>query len=240
MSSPIQSQATSRAGLCPHGLPPSACPICNSSSMAGGGRIKDTSIQRTTKTSEWSWMKCYAVGMAMKANEARIENAKNAFEKQIEFAQQLKDNIQQITDKIKNLIENIQKSMPTTVGKFLGIISNTIIFPILKLINIIPKIIEKFAHFQKSIANFMQQVTEKITALLGDLKNFLERNFIETTKKKIKKFFLFFTSDIEDENYENDDTLAIFKARELKKLLVKIISSKKENKEDADRSNKSK
>lgn len=38
-------------------------------------------------------------------------------------------------------------------------------------------------------------------------------------------------SNIDDENYQNDDTLAVFKSRELKKFLAKIIkTSKKRNK----------
>lgn len=240
MPSPIQSQSTTRAGLCPHGLPPSACPICNSGAMGGGIRVKDTPATKPAKTNEWSWIKCYAAGLAMRANEARAENAKNAFEKQIEFAKQLKNNIQQIADRIKNAIDSLQKTLPSTIGKVVSIISNAIIFPILNIIAQIPKLIEKFAQLQQNIANLVKQTGDKITAFLSDFKNFIEKTFIEKTKKAVKKFFLFFISDPEDENYQNDDTLAVFKSRELRKLLSGIINPKKEEKENADRSIKSK
>ena len=35
MSTPIISQTTNKAGLCPHGLPPAACPICSGGGMGG-------------------------------------------------------------------------------------------------------------------------------------------------------------------------------------------------------------
>ncbi len=102
------------------------------------------------------------------------------------------------------------------------------------MVSQIPKIIEKFAQFQQRIADFIQQAGEKLAAILGDIKNFIDRKIIENVKKRAKKFFLFFMSNIEDENYRNDDTLAVFKAREMKKFIVKIFTKVKKRNKDAD------
>lgn len=224
-------QNTNRAGLCPHGLPPAACPICSGGAMGGANKAKDTVVSKPINSNQWSWMKCYAAGLALRAQENRAENAKSTFEKQIEFAKQLKISIQNLSDRIKTVIESIQKNLPTFLANIIQSISNTIIFPMLNLIAKLPQLIEKFVQFQQNIATLIMQAGEKLTALLGDLKNFINRKFTDKLKEKAKKFFLFFMSNIDDENYQNDDTLAVFKSRELKKFLAKIIkTSKKRNK----------
>ena len=70
-------------------------------------------------------------------------------------------------------------------------------------------------------------MAEKITALKGELKNILFKNFTDRIKQKAKKIFLFFINIIKDENYKNDDTLSVFKSRELRKLLDKILKRNK-------------
>ena len=80
--------------------------------------------------------------------------------------------------------------------------------------------------------NFINQAAEKLSALLGDFKNFIKSK-VEDIKKNWKKLFFFFNSDIEDENYKNDEALAVFKSRELKKYLLKILkTNKKQGKND--------
>lgn len=238
MPSPISLQSNNRAGLCPHGLPPSACPICSGGAMAGGGRAKNTPVSKPVNSGEWSFMKCYAAGLAMRAQEARVENAKTAFERQIEFAQQLGKNIQNIAEKIHSALQNIQNSSPAFVQNTIQVVTNIIINPILNLISQIPKLIEKIAEFQQKLGTMLQQAGEKLAAILGDLKNFIDRKIIENIKKNIKKLFFFFISENENENYKNDDTLAVFKSREMKKYLVNVISNIKKRNENENRNDK--
>ena len=105
-------------------------------------------------------------------------------------------------------------------------LKNFIINPILNLISQIPKVIEKFVQLEQNIHKFIQSAGEKIVALFGDIKNFIQRNITEKIKEKAKKFLLFFISNTEDENYKNDETLNIFKSREIKKYLIKIFNYK--------------
>ncbi len=241
MSSPITApQVNNRAGLCPHGLPPAACPICSGGGM-GGAKMKDSApVTKPMRSGEWSFMKCYAAGIAMRAQEARIENAKTTFEQQIEFAKQLGKNIQNISDKIQQVMQNIQNSAPKMIQNVVQVINNVILTPMLNLIAQIPKLIERFADLQQKLGNMLLQAGEKLTALLGDLKNFIDKKIIENIKKRAKKFFLFFVSNIEDENYKNDDALAVFKSRELRKYIVKILKTNKKRNDDVYRSIESK
>lgn len=229
MSSPITSQSNTRAGLCPHGLSPSACPICNPNAMSGGGRMKDSVVTKPKINSgQWSYLKCYAEGIAIKARKVRAENAKNAFERQIEFAKALSKSINNLAQKIHDNILAIQKSLPAVFSSPLNAVVNIFINPLLNIISLIPKFIEKFAQFQQNIRNFIYQAAEKFTAILGEIKNFINRNIFENIKKRAKKLFKLFSVSSEEENYKNDDTLAVFKSRELKKYIVKILKHKQE------------
>ena len=233
MSSPIATQGNNRAGMCPHGLPPAACPICSGGGM-GGTKMRDTAATKPMHSTEWSFMKCYAAGMAIKAREARAENSKNVFEKQIEFAKQLGQNIRNLAEKIQNAVQNIQNLAPKFMQNAIQAFNNVIITPLMNLISQLPKVIEKFVQFQQKAGEFLQQAGEKLAAILGDIKNFIDRKIVENVKKKAKKFMLFFMSNIEDENYRNDETLEIFKSREIKKFIVKIFSKDKKRKDNAD------
>ena len=240
MSNPISansSQSTQKAGMCPHGLPHSACPIC-SGGMSGGSKMRDKAVTKPIKN-EWSYMKCYAVGMSMKAAKARAEANKTAFERQIEFAKQLGKEIQNISDKIKTAIQNFQKTLSPTMANIIQNFSNIIVFPVLNLIAQIPKLIEKLAQFQQNVLNFIQQAGEKLTTLLADLKKFIDNTLKEKAKKVAKKFMLLFIANTEDENYNNDDTLAIFKAREIQKFFAKLVNPIRKRNKDATRSIKS-
>ena len=111
MPQPITSQSSSRAGLCPHGLPPSACPICSGGAM-GGAKMKDNAISKPkVHSNEWSYMKCVAEGLNIKARKTRAENAKTAFERQIEFAKQLNKTIENLSQKFQNIIQSIKDSV---------------------------------------------------------------------------------------------------------------------------------
>lgn len=235
MSSPISSTSANRVGLCPHGLPPAACPICNGAGGAGGVKAKDMPVTKPIKSGEWSYMKCLAVGIQMRAQENRVENAKQAFEREIEFAKQLGKNIDNLAEKIKTAVQNFQNTLPNSLKLPMEIVSNCIINPVLNLISQIPKIIEKFANFQRNAAEFIWQAAEKLVSVLGEIKNFINRKITEKIKKKIKGIFDFLISETEDENYKNDDTLAVFKSREIKKYLLKILKVEKKRDYDVNR-----
>ncbi|MCD7780425.1 MAG: hypothetical protein LUH05_07120, partial [Candidatus Gastranaerophilales bacterium] len=167
MSSSISSaQSNNRAGLCPHGLPPAACPICSS----GAGAVKqvnmnDKPVTKPKSPAQWSFMKCYAVGLSMRAKEKRLQNIKNAFEQQVEFAKKLSNIIQNMADKFHTAIKNIQDNSPVFIYNTLQIITKLIIKPAFALISLIPLLIEKMAKFEQKMSVMINQAGEKLVSI---------------------------------------------------------------------------
>lgn len=234
MSSPISSISPNKAGLCPHGLPPAACPICSGGGMSAGGK-KETVATKPSTAGQWSYAKCVAVGLQMQAQDARVETAKQAFERQIEFAKQLGKTIDNIADKIKNAVQNFQNTLPNALKIPMEVLNNIVITPLLNLVSQVPKVLEKLAQFQKDVREFIQQAGEKLVAILGEIKNFVDKKVMEKIKKRVKSIFEFFISDFQGENYSNDDSLAVFKSRELRKYLKKILKVEKKRDDDVNR-----
>ena len=213
-----------KSGLCPHGLPLGACPIC-SGKMGGGGKIRNTTVIK--KSNEWSYMKCYAVWMSMKSQKASVENQKQALKRQNEFAEKLAKEINNLRERILNLAEKIKNIELKIIKIPLQILYSIILKPFSIVLSTINLLIEKIIQAKENIQALIRDLAEKITALKGELKNILFKNFTDRIKQKAKKIFLFFINIIKDENYKNDDTLSVFKSRELRKLLVKILKRNK-------------
>ena len=73
MTTGVSSVGSVRAGLCPHGLPPGACPIC---SGMGGSSQKVQTADFSAKPGEMSWNECAAIGAFLKS----LKNARMARE----------------------------------------------------------------------------------------------------------------------------------------------------------------
>ena len=80
-----------------------------------------------------------------------------------------------------------------------------------------------------------QQDGEKLDAILSEIKNIVDKKVMDKIKKKVKSIFDFFISDFDGENYSNDDVLSVFKARELRKHLKKILKVEKKRDDDVNR-----
>lgn len=218
-----------KAGLCPHGLSPSACPICSNKGGMSSSKSQNTNNHQTFKPKQWSWMKCYLVGMEIESQRRLKEKNKIDFQRQLEFAKQLSQNIKNLSDRIQAYINNLRATMPEFSVNIIQNVAKVILIP-LNLAMKIPQLLEKIVTIEKNIQNLIANTTEKLTAILGDLKNFIDRKIIENLKQKAKKIFRFFIFNIEDENYKNDETLNVFKTRELRKFIYKFI--KQINKQD--------
>lgn len=226
MASPISIQANIKAGMCPHGVPQYSCPICNKQAGAMGHSGFSRNFK---KSNEWSYQKCYVVGMEIKATIQRKENAKNFYEKQFQNSLSLNKNIYNISEKLNQIIQNINSQNIKTSIQFL---MNTVISP---LLNVSAKFIDNIVNFQQKAFNMIYQVGEKIVSIVGEIKNFVERKIIDNIKQKAKKIMLFCLSVIEDENYQNDETLTVFKSRELRKYIVKILKKRENNEYNSDK-----
>ena len=152
-----------------------------------------------------------------------------------EYFKELGKTIDKIADKIKANIQNLQDTLANTLKVPLQVLSKFVINPVLNLIAQIPKIMEKITTLQKDAREFIQQVSEKLVNVLGEIKNFADRKIADKIKKKVKSIFSLFIPEYWGENFENDENLRIFKSRELKKYLIKILKLSKKRDNDVNR-----
>ncbi len=231
MPSPALINQNIRAGMCPHGLPQAACPICSGGGIAGGSIKKFNKPSFKSHSSDnWSFMKCYMAGIAIRSRQNHILNMKDNLRRQLEFADNLRKGINNIHSKLQNVLADLKNSIPPSLHKPMDLALKFIF----NTLNKLPDLIKNFAELQKDIYSKLLSAYEKLTAILGDFKNFIQRKFTENLKQKLKKLYLFFIVNSGEENYNDDETLAVFKSREMKKYIVKILNkfTKKENNND--------
>ena len=220
MVAPAAAAAVQNTGKCPHGLPIGACPICNG--MGGGGGVQRKDKPRVP--GEMSYAECMAAWIKIQAAkeakiEAQIQRLENA------QANQLQHRIMVGLDKVQtNLDKFMQKldQMPQALAIPIKIIINVIIKPILNLIAKIPNAINNIQTFLSNVRSFITSVGEKLAAILGDVKNFIDAKIAQPIKKTIKTVLSFFTQGEEEENEEVEK----LKAREIKKVLKGLFKIK--------------
>ena len=84
MSTQVSNVNKVNTGLCPHGLPPGACPIC--SKMAGGAlRVGE----RPQKAGEMSYHQCVMLGNLMRARELADKRHLQQLEQHLEILKSL-------------------------------------------------------------------------------------------------------------------------------------------------------
>lgn len=177
----VTNSNSARTGLCPHGLPPGACPICS----GGGGGINDRNTRRNP--SEMTYNECLAVWQLMKAAKARKNLLAAEQKNQILHKNQLKNNTSFLSssiNSIKNFFRNLpfMKSITTLANngatKFINTLNN--IFP--------------FNKIQNSIKNVIIDISDKLTAIFGEEKLIKLKNLkilSDSAKEKILSLFSF-------------------------------------------------
>ena len=218
-------QTTSNSNKCPHGLPVGTCPICNGMAMAS--KKQDNPVQKNKD--EWSWMKCYIEGQMMKGARVREQNAKQILEKQIGISENIRNNTQKFIDNVQKIIDKIQNAIPKPLANMFVKIANSIMAPINNLILNIPNAVEKIIQFAQDIKSLLSSTIEKLTALFGEIKNFVEKKILDKFKKLTKKILRFFIWEDEEENLRDDEEIEKFKSRELKKLKETILRIKEKD-----------
>lgn len=203
-----------RIGTCPHGLPMGACPICN-----GGGGGASKPVNNTHKPGEMTWSQCFAAGQLMKQAEARAEAKLQSPLNNVLLAERLQQNINNYTNNIQQLISVLRSTLPPAMTKVLDVLNQVIITPFLNILSKIPKIIQTIQNTMENIRNAIINVTEKLTAFFGEVKNFVNKKLSDFTKKATKKLFAFFsiTGMDEEEEIETKDLLEVFTDKKIKK-----------------------
>lgn len=214
----------SRVGTCPHGLPLGACPICNG--MGGGGAKK---ADFSAKPGEMSWSQCAAIGAFLKAQkQAQMVREQDA----VTFAQKaqaFQNSLLNASQKLSNLAQIFTQNTPPIIAK-----------PVNFVLNTLGGLLKTFASIPVNITNMMQtmqqklaDISDKLTAMMGELKAAIEKKISESFKdfkKKIKSIFSIFKPlDSDNDEKRVDETKKAFHLKTFIHELYKKITEKEEN-----------
>jgi len=197
-SAPLASIPKTKIGSCPHGLPMGACPICNG--MGGGG---GSSKKADKASGEMSWSECFAIGQMMKNQKLAQQQQNLAMQGQgaVNLPTRLENmalKIAVLADRIANFIHKIQvSSLPKIISKPIEL-ALKIAMPMLNLIKNVPIIIQNTINF---IREKFVDISDKLNAVFGELKNSIEKKISERfkdIKNKMKSLFGLF-EPIEEE-----------------------------------------
>jgi len=218
-------QATGvRSGLCPHGLPFSACPIC-SGGMGGGGGVKKADF--SAKAGEMSWNECAAIGAFLKS----IQNARLAkeadFQNQIIAMAQFENNMAKLANNVQKFIQTISQN---AAMKPVVYIAQNVLLPVIDFMKTLPT---KFLQLSAKVAEKLADITDKLTAIYGELKAAIGKrlsDFSKKIKKKLMSIFEIFSAD--NEGSEDERIMDYEKqVNKLKSFLEKIIEQPTDDKE---------
>lgn len=213
-----------RIGTCPHGLPLGACPICNG--MGGGGMKK---ADFSAKPGEMSWNECAAIGAFLKAQQnaklAREQDAQN-FAQNIQAFQQTMANAHQ---RLANLAQFFTANTPAIIAKPVNFILNTVLGNTVNMLKDIPTAI---ANFTQNISQKFADISDKLTAVYGELKAAVEKKVSETLnelKKKVKSLFAIFKPlDADNDDKQIDETKKAFELKTFIHELYKKLTGEDE------------
>ena len=208
MSISLSSAQTPKLGTCPHGMPPGACPICSGAGGGGGGAKK---ADFSAKAGEMSWADCAAMGQILKSQQ--LAKQQNAQALQINPAINFQQNLAALAQRLSAFAQNIQNSMPAAIAKPIGLLTNKLLVPMLNILKDIPLNIQKTV---SQIAEKLADISDKLTAMFGELKNSIEKKIsdkLKDFKKKIKSFFTSLETEEIDEEDKIDEEKRIFEQK---------------------------
>ena len=222
LATQVQNVNKANTGLCPHGLPPSACPIC--SKMGGGGGMR--AGERPQKAGEMSYHQCAMLGNLMRARELADKRQALQLENHVEALKNFETTMAKASTNLQNFIEQMNKNIIT---KPIAFVAQVVALPLINFVQNIPRIIQNFQ-------NLKFEIQDKLNAVLGEIKNFIEKkisNFVSAIKTKFEGLFKIFKKyNAEDDDTKFDDDKKIFN---LKNILRKIVRKKKDDNDSQDK-----
>ena len=223
---------TIKAGTCPHGLPLGACPICNG--MGGGGGMRKADF--SAKPGEMSWNECAAIGAFLKAQaNARAQRQQDAQNYALQI-QNFQNAMEAAKGRMAELAAFFKGNMPAIIAKPAVFILNTVIGGTLNIIKNIPTAI---ANTFQAIGQKLADISDKLTAMFGEMKAAINKKLSETFnefKKKIKSLFgIFQPLDADNEEKQIDETKKTFELRTFIHDLYKKLTENEKDLEDNER-----
>lgn len=214
----------SRIGTCPHGLPLGACPICNG--MGGGAKKADFSA----KPGEMSWNECAAIGAFLKAQRMAKQAKEADFQAQVQNLIRFQNTMAKAVQNASQFALMIQSSMPAIIAKPIVFVVNNIVVNGLNALKNFPTFVSNFV---QNLSQKLADITDKLTAIYGELKASIAKKISEPLKdlkKKIKSIFSIFKStDTDNDDKKIDETKRAF---ELKTFIHKLYKKLRKDEDD--------
>ncbi len=223
---------SSRVGTCPHGMPLGACPICNG--MGGGGGMKKADF--SAKPGEMSWNECAAIGAFLKAQQqAKLQREQDAQNFALRV-QAFQNALMNSSQKLANISQFFSNNTPAIIAKPVNFVLNTVIGGIVRTIANIPSAISNTI---QTIQQKLADISDKLTAMMGELKASIEKKISEAfkdLKKKVKSLFsIFQPMDADNDDKQIDETKKAFELRTfIHELYKKLTENEKDLKENDD------
>ena len=223
---------SSRVGTCPHGMPLGACPICNG--MGGGGGMKKADF--SAKPGEMSWNECAAIGAFLKAQQqAKLQREQDAQNFALRV-QAFQNALMNSSQKLANISQFFSNNTPAIIAKPVNFVLNTVIGGIVRTIANIPSAISNTI---QTIQQKLADISDKLTAMMGELKASIEKKISDAfkdLKKKVKSLFsIFQPMDADNDDKQIDETKKAFELRTfIHELYKKLTENEKDLKENDD------
>ena len=220
---------SARVGTCPHGLPLGACPICNG--MGGGGMKK---ADFSAKPGEMSWNECAAIGAFLKAQQqAKLQRAQDAQNFALNV-QAFQNALMNSSLKLANIAQFFSNNTPAIIAKPVNFVLNTVLGGILRAAANLPSIVSQTI---QNIQHKLADISDKLTAMLGEFKASVEKKISEAFKdfkKKIKSLFsIFQPMDADNDDKQIDETKKAFELRTfIHDLYKKLMQDEKDLEEN--------
>lgn len=221
MATSLSRASNNKIGTCPHGLPLGACPICNG--MGGGGG----SVKKNSKPPEMSWNECYAIGQMMKAQKLARQQTQQMF-----AAQDLKAHLNNLLTQINAMKMAALTNLPTPLAKAVAVLADSVLTPMVRVLQTVANTIQNvMSTISKTIDNIKQKIidiTDKLTAMMGEAKAAIQKKIDEKFKDIKKKIFnLFGLSGADNEEDEElkkvEEEKRLFELNTAKEALFELM-----------------
>ena len=201
--------------------------------MGGGGGMKKADF--SAKPGEMSWNECAAIGAFLKAQQnAKLQREQDAqnFAKNIQAFQNALMNSSQ---KLANIAQFFSNNTPAIIAKPVKFVLNTVLGGIVRTIANIPAAISNTI---QTLHQKLADISDKLTAMMGELKASIEKKISEAfkdLKKKVKSLFsIFQPMDADNDDKQIDETKKAFELKTFIHDLYKKLTETEKDLEEND------
>lgn len=209
MGTPLAVQTNKASGgLCPHGLPPGACPICSGGMGTGSAKKADFSA----KPGEMSWNECAAIGAMLRAQKLRAQQNEQAYQNRLMALAKFEATMMNVSQKLSAMTAKLAQAQ-SILAKPAQVLLNKVLIPTTNFVKNLP------ANIMQATGKFFNKVfdiQDKITAMFGELKASIEKKVsdrLQDAKKKLFSLFGIFEPKEVEEEKKVETSKRTFEAR---------------------------